>query len=203
MKLPHYNAYFICAYLYLHACDIQFKTANSYPRLCLWLKKAVYLHHRLPVISSQAIWRPSRVLECPESSKIFLNLLNCPLMIAQLVVIPILRTECLSSAVSGNCLDRALFFCGATADIGFRLLLFFKVSRTHAIQHTHSSARVNSASQRPLPTQQTQETNFHALFRIRTRDPTHRAAADPRLRPHGHRDRQTVLAFNITWRAGV
>ena len=79
----------------------------------------VYLQHRFPVIPSQAIWRPSSVLECPESSKIFPKLLNCPLTIAGPVVIAALRTECLSSVVSGNCLDSALFTCGTTAHIGY------------------------------------------------------------------------------------
>jgi hypothetical protein len=32
-------------------------------------------------------------------------------------------------------------------------------------------------------------TNSHALGRIRTHDPSKRAAADPRLRPNGHWDR--------------
>ena len=39
-------------------------------------------------------------------------------------------------------------------------------------------------------TQQIQGTNIHALSGIRTRDISNQAAADLRLRPHGHRDRQ-------------
>jgi len=42
-------------------------------------------------------------------------------------------------------------------------------------------------------TQQTKQTNIHALSGIRTRDPNNRAAEDLRLRPHSHRDR---LNFN-------
>jgi len=61
--------------------------------------------------------------------------------------------------------------------------------------HTHTlslslSERVISPSQRRLPKQQTQETNFHALREIRTRDPSNQASAELRLRPHCHRDRQ-------------
>jgi hypothetical protein len=42
-------------------------------------------------------------------------------------------------------------------------------------------------------TQQTQETGIHALSGIRTHKPINRVAPDPRLRPHGYRDRHTVL----------
>jgi hypothetical protein len=35
-------------------------------------------------------------------------------------------------------------------------------------------------------------TNIHALGGIRTHDPSKRAAEDPRIRPHGHWDRQTL-----------
>jgi hypothetical protein len=37
----------------------------------------------------------------------------------------------------------------------------------------------------------THNTNIHVPSWIRTRDPSKRSAADPRLRPHGHWDRQT------------
>jgi hypothetical protein len=39
---------------------------------------------------------------------------------------------------------------------------------------------------------ETQETNIHALSRIRTRDPSNQAAADLRLRPRCYRGRQLV-----------
>ena len=103
-------------------------------------KPPVYLQHRIPVISSQAIWRPSSVLECPESPEVFPKLLSCPLMIAQLVVVPALRTECLSSAVSGNCLGSELFTCGTTAHIGYfhRCIVHSVIYLiTHTHQHTH------------------------------------------------------------------
>ena len=49
-----------------------------------------------------------------------------------------------------------------------------------------------SSSQRPLPdnTQHSQQRNIHAPGGIRTHDLSRRAAADLRLRPHGHSDRQ-------------
>jgi hypothetical protein len=39
-----------------------------------------------------------------------------------------------------------------------------------------------------LTTQHSQETDIHVSDRIRTRNPSRRAAAHPRLRPRGHRD---------------
>jgi hypothetical protein len=55
----------------------------------------------------------------------------------------------------------------------------------------HSSGRVIGASQISLPdnTQHSQETNSHAPTGIRTHDPNKRTAADPHLKPRGHRDR--------------
>ena len=52
-----------------------------------------------------------------------------------------------------------------------------------------------SSSQRPLPdnTQQSQQTNFHVLGGIRTRDLSRRAVADLCLRPPGHWDRRLYL----------
>ena len=49
-----------------------------------------------------------------------------------------------------------------------------------------------SPSQRPLHdnTQHSQQTDIHALGGIQTRNPKKRAAADSRLRPRGHWDRQ-------------
>ena len=49
-------------------------------------------------------------------------------------------------------------------------------------------------SQRPLPdkTQHSQKTDIRAAGGIRTRIPSKRAAADPRLRRRGYWDRQCV-----------
>jgi hypothetical protein len=46
-------------------------------------------------------------------------------------------------------------------------------------------------SQKPVPdnTKQSQQTGIHGTGGIRTHNPRKRAAADPRLRPHGHWDR--------------
>jgi len=48
-----------------------------------------------------------------------------------------------------------------------------------------------STTSRPLPdnTQHSQETDIHAPGGIRNRHPSKQAAADPRLRPRGHRNR--------------
>jgi hypothetical protein len=70
------------------------------------------------------------------------------------------------------------------------------VSRSHTIRHTHthththirydSSKRVISSSQRPLPTQQIQETNINAPGEIQTHNPSKQTAACLRLRRRGH-----------------
>jgi hypothetical protein len=54
------------------------------------------------------------------------------------------------------------------------------------------SGRVISPSQRSVPdnTQQSQQTNIHAPGGTRTHSPSKQAAADPRLTPRGHWDRQ-------------
>ena len=51
----------------------------------------------------------------------------------------------------------------------------------------------------PLPnnTQHSQETDIHVPGGIRTRNPSKRAAANPRLRPRGHRDQQTAPIPNF------
>ena len=54
------------------------------------------------------------------------------------------------------------------------------------LRHTTlGSGRVLRPTQRPLPdnTQHSQQTDIHAPSRIRTHNPSNRAAADPRLRP--------------------
>ena len=57
------------------------------------------------------------------------------------------------------------------------------------------SGRVIGLSQRLLPdsTQQSQQTDIHGSGGIRTRNPSKRAAADPRITPRGHRDRLIIL----------
>ena len=72
---------------------------------------------------------------------------------------------------------------------------FLRFSRSHTTTHhsrQDSFGRVISSSQRPLPdnTQHSQQTNIRAPYGIRTHDFSRRAAADLRLRPRGHWDRQ-------------
>ena len=74
---------------------------------------------------------------------------------------------------------------------------FLRFSRSRTTTHHRrwdSSGRVINPSQRPLPddTQYSQHTNIHAPGGIRTHDLSTRAAADLRLRPRGHCDRQYV-----------
>ena len=56
-----------------------------------------------------------------------------------------------------------------------------------------------SPKQRPLPdsTHHVQETDIQAPGGIRTRNHSKRSAVDPRLRPHGHWDRQ--MEYNYVW----
>ena len=68
----------------------------------------------------------------------------------------------------------------------------FWITHNDTPQSVGFSGRVISSSQRPLPdnTQHSQQTNIHALGGIRTHDLSRRTAADLRLRPRGHWDRQ-------------
>jgi hypothetical protein len=75
------------------------------------------------------------------------------------------------------------------------LISFWSHWKTHHSRYG-SSGRGIGSSQRPLPdnnTQHSQETDIHALCGIRTHNPSKRAAADPRLRPHGHWDRPNYI----------
>ena len=71
------------------------------------------------------------------------------------------------------------------------------------LYHTHRqvSQRVISSLQRPLPTQQTHQTNIHALRGAETLDSSNPEAGYPRLRAEGHRHRQIqqiyVTYFNF------
>jgi len=93
--------------------------------------------------------------------------------------------------------NKVVGFFGTTAPpppVG-QVLLIHEVSRSHILTH-HSrqdfSGRMISPSQRPLPnnTKHSQQTNIHAPAGIRTHSLSRRTAADPRLRPHGHWERQ-------------
>ena len=73
---------------------------------------------------------------------------------------------------------------------------------THSVTHTHSiwflwtSDQLVTDTSNWQHTQQSQERDTHAPDRIRTPNPSNRHAADPRLRPRGHRGRQFI---NSDW----
>ena len=89
---------------------------------------------------------------------------------------------------------------GATAPIWPRTPLCrgFRIALRH---HTRqdSSGRVISPSQRPLPdnTQHSKETDVRVFRGIRTRNPSKRTSADPRLRPRGHWDWHVTRSAHI------
>jgi hypothetical protein len=88
-----------------------------------------------------------------------------------------------------------IFSHGSTAQRG----LLYEVPGSRS--DTPHSVGLLWTSDRPIAetstdnTHHSQETHIHAPGRIRTRNPSKRAAADPRLRQRGHRDRLTP---NIT-----
>jgi hypothetical protein len=73
-------------------------------------------------------------------------------------------------------------------------------------QHTrwNSAGRVISPTQRPLPddTQHSQETDLHVPGRIRTLNPSKRAAADRSIRRRGHRNRQLLTLQGANYDPG-
>jgi hypothetical protein len=74
---------------------------------------------------------------------------------------------------------------------------------THTYTHTRqgSSGRMIGQKQRPLPhnTQHSQETDIHALGRIRTRIPSKQTTSDPLLKPRGHWDRLQSVIPGYIW----
>ena len=72
------------------------------------------------------------------------------------------------------------------------------VTRDHTHTHTHTHYRWDSTERGiglSRNRQHSRETNIHAPGRIRTRNPSKQAAADPRLRPRGHWDRRSLLVM--------
>ena len=68
------------------------------------------------------------------------------------------------------------------------------LSFSHTHTHTHTKS-VRLLYQHY--TQQTQETNIHALSGFRIRGPNNQAASDLRLRPHGRRDWALTVARRL------
>jgi hypothetical protein len=93
-----------------------------------------------------------------------------------------------------------LFSLALQPSAGYGLLVH-EVSRSHiTMRHScRNPGRVVSSSQRPLPdnTQHTQQTNIHAPGGIRIHDRSRRVAADLRLKPRGHWDRQGQIMHCI------
>jgi hypothetical protein len=82
-------------------------------------------------------------------------------------------------------------------------VLIVKVSRLHSFRHTTLSRIFWTIGQPDVEISTSQhiiqETDIHAAGGIRTRNPSKRTAADPRVRPHGHWDRHnlnTELSIN-------
>jgi len=77
---------------------------------------------------------------------------------------------------------------------------------THWTHHTRwdSSGRVINQAQRPVPdkTQYSQETNIYATDGVRTHKTSKQAAADPRLRTRGHRDRTQFPSAPLLYSKG-
>jgi hypothetical protein len=91
-----------------------------------------------------------------------------------------------------------LFSCASAAQQGHGLPIL-EVSRPHTATHysrQDSSGREIRSSQSPVPnnTQQSQQTNIHALGGIGTHNSSRRAAVDLSLRPRGH---WTVVTLTI------
>jgi hypothetical protein len=85
---------------------------------------------------------------------------------------------------------QGIFFCGATTQIGpGPPQIFMFLDHTQLDTYIRGRTPLNQWSARRRGrylrnTQQTEETNIHALSGIRTRDPSKRAAADLGLRLH-------------------
>jgi hypothetical protein len=81
-----------------------------------------------------------------------------------------------------------IFFSVAQELISGLGRLTFQVSRSHAITYTRPVGLLWKSETVTYTTQQTQDSNIHALSRIRTRNPSKRLATDLRIWQHGHRD---------------
>jgi len=115
----------------------------------------------------------------------------------------------------------SLAFCGATTQLGSKGprslgFLVHTIRHTHTHTHTHTDTPgrnpMNQLSARRRGrylhnTQQTQETNIHALSGIRNSDPSNRAAAKLRIRSQGHWGRPSSFRSSklkkVTWSENV
>jgi len=80
-----------------------------------------------------------------------------------------------------------VFFIGLTALVSLGLIVRgFEITPGHTTLCRTPGSRPDAET---FASQHSQETDIHAPGGIRTYNPNRRAAADPRLRPHGHWDR--------------
>jgi hypothetical protein len=94
-------------------------------------------------------------------------------------------------------------FCLLTVGVyGYRCTCSHSITNTNT-QSVGLSGRGFGPSQTPLPdnTQRSQETNIHALGRIRTRNPNKRKAADLRLRECDHWVRRSSCISHVMLQA--
>ena len=80
-----------------------------------------------------------------------------------------------------------IYLLGCTVLVGLGPLVV-QVSRSHSVG-------LHLTGDRPHDTHRRQ--NIHATGGIRSRNPSKRAAADPRLRPRGHRHRQMRIFIPV------
>jgi len=78
---------------------------------------------------------------------------------------------------------------------GFLLRSFVITLNGHKSQSVGLLRTSDQPAQKPLPgnTQHSQQTDIHVPGGIRTRNPSKRAAAEPRLRPGGHWDQRLAI----------
>jgi hypothetical protein len=108
---------------------------------------------------------------------------------------PYFPTDCISSLCLNFCL-----FLARQPPVGHGQVIH-EVSRSHTTHHSwwDSSGRVINSSLRPLPvnTQHSQQVDIHTPGGIRTHNLSRWPAADPRLRPRGHRDWHALIFVEL------
>jgi hypothetical protein len=117
--------------------------------------------------------------------------------IKRVILLTVIRYFMLQQNVKqefGDCDTISSSFTGFYKPLAGFSLLILEVSRSHIMHNTVGRTPLDEWSARRKDlyltyTQHSQQTNIHAPGGIRTRNPSRRATADPRLRPLGHWDR--------------